>query len=298
MPVERTNRSQSSSSPGDATPRPNFIVIGPGKCGTTWIHEVLRDHPGVGMASAKETLYFEDQYRRGERWYLRHFQGLDPDQCRAIGEVSNTYVFSPEAAERIRRFDRSMKIVSCLRNPIDRTFSHYLFLRRNGERRSFEHVLRNTDIAERGLYYRHLRPYFERFPREQVLVLFYEWMREHPAEFSRTMFRFLDVEEGFKPAVLNRKTLPASAPRSRAAARLAKAAAVGVRSLGRPDWVTRVKRSPVTRLLYRPFRSSERPELTPPQRRELATYFRPDVEALTKLLGIDVSYYWPDFRDG
>src|SRR5688572_20231054 len=38
--------------------RPDFICIGPPKTGTTWLFEVLKDHPGVWLPPVKEVQYF------------------------------------------------------------------------------------------------------------------------------------------------------------------------------------------------------------------------------------------------
>ena len=81
---------------------PNFIVIGPGKSGTSWLYHILGQHPQVCMSSAKETLYFEDYYSKGREWYQKFFrQCKAPGVPHAIGEISNTYIFSPLAATRI-----------------------------------------------------------------------------------------------------------------------------------------------------------------------------------------------------
>ncbi|TFH27229.1 MAG: hypothetical protein E4H00_09735, partial [Myxococcales bacterium] len=37
---------------------PDFLVIGPQRTGTTWIHENLRDHPDIGWPRAKEIYFF------------------------------------------------------------------------------------------------------------------------------------------------------------------------------------------------------------------------------------------------
>lgn len=277
--------------------RPNFIVIGPGKCGTTWIYNVLLRHDEVCLASAKETLYFEDQYWRGEEWYLRHFQGCDQEATSAIGEVSNTYIFSPEAAQRIYDFNPCMRIISCLRNPIDRTLSHFLFLRRNGDNRSFEQVLNETDIASRGLYYQHLQEYFRRFPPSQVSIFLFELLKDNPSEFLAQLMGSLSLSQEPESRFTGLNTLPASVPHSRALARLAKNLAVSTRRFGRPDLVTKIKYSWISSLLYRPYRNDEKPQISEVQRQQLAEYFMPDVNRLSCHLSLDLTRYWIDFKD-
>ncbi len=56
---------------------PNFIVIGPGKTGTTWLYRgALAAHPDVCLAHhTKETVFFADFYDRGLGWYEKFFEG-------------------------------------------------------------------------------------------------------------------------------------------------------------------------------------------------------------------------------
>jgi hypothetical protein len=48
--------------------RPNFLIIGALKGGTTSLHRYLSDHPAVYCSSRKEVHYFSLTYPLGERW--------------------------------------------------------------------------------------------------------------------------------------------------------------------------------------------------------------------------------------
>lgn len=41
-----------------SAPRPNLFVIGASRCGTTFIHDVLGQHPEIFMSPIKEPSYF------------------------------------------------------------------------------------------------------------------------------------------------------------------------------------------------------------------------------------------------
>src|SRR5271170_6528478 len=51
---------------------PSFIVVGPPRTGTTWLHEVLTDHVNL-PGPTKETRFFDLHFDRGLNWYLDHF---------------------------------------------------------------------------------------------------------------------------------------------------------------------------------------------------------------------------------
>jgi hypothetical protein len=272
--------------------RPTFIAIGPGKSGTTWIYNVLALHPEVGMSSAKETLFFEDYFHKGPEWYARFFKHCAG--ARAVGEVSNTYVFSPLAAERIHAFRPDMQIISSLRNPVDRAFSHYLFLLRNGDvEGSFESVLeRRPDLVERGFYSRHLAPYLARFGRERVAILVFERLHRDPYGFARRIYEFLGVDPHFSSPLFEERAMEAAQARSRPLAQAAKLGAKLVRRAGYPELITRVRNTIVSRLLYRAYARDDYPRMNASTRDRLQTVFRGEVQRVSELVDEDLGKVW------
>ena len=273
---------------------PNFIVIGPGKSGTSWLYMVLCAHQQVCMSSAKETLYFENDYGRGPNWYAKFFRHCDLERTRAIGEISNTYIFSPLAAERIAKDFPAMKLIATLRHPAERAFSHFLFLKRNAELNcSFEEALqRRPDIKTRGNYFEHLSHYRQRFSSEQLMILIYDDLKRDVQEYACRLFNFLEIDPIFDPTILERKVLEASEARSRLLAKCTVAAAHIVRRAGFPDLVTRVKNGFFPKLIFR--KISRRQEMSTQTYRELCEYYRPDVTRLSEWLGRDLVKLWLD----
>lgn len=270
----------------------NFLLIGPGKSGTTAMHALLSRHPQVCMASVKETCFFNDHFDRGEGWYRSLFP--NPQGRPAIGEVSNTYLFSPEAAARAAAYNPRMRAVSCLRNPVDRTFSHWLFLMRNAEiSGSFEDGLRRRpDLVERGMYARHLSHWQGALGSEQLLVfLFDRFVSDTLGTYNR-LLSFIGVDRVASAELGSGKQLAAAAPRSRLLARVVKEAAAFVRRSGHPKLIQAVKDSPLPRMLYRPYDRGERPTMRPETRAMLAARFREDSERISELVHEDVCAAW------
>lgn len=274
---------------------PNFIVVGPGKSGTSWLYQVLGAHHQVCMSSAKETLFFETEYHRGLQWYQKFFRSCGIDRCQhAIGEISNTYIFHPAAAERIAHHFPDMKIVVTLRNPVDRAFSHYLFLRRRGEiGGSFEDALKQRpDLLDRGQFSRHLRTFDDFFPREQIQVLLYDDLKTSAPQYAADLFRFLGVGPLHREEVLEQHVLGASRARSVAAAKLGVGVASLIRRCGFPEWVTRVKNSRASQLFFAPIDRQAYPRMDQETRRRLVDHFRDDAEQLNRRLQRPVSSLW------
>ena len=114
--------------------KPTFLFIGPDKTGSTWLYEVLRQHAACYVPPVKDIYFFDRHYERGLDWYLSFFEPA-PAGSLAAGELSHDYLFSPQAADRIARDLPNVRLLTSLRDPAERTFSHYLYMIRSGRTR-------------------------------------------------------------------------------------------------------------------------------------------------------------------
>ena len=176
--------------------RPDFIVIGAQKCGTTTLCRELERHPDVGFFPHKETHFFSFRYKRGLEWYEGLFKKL---KGTIKGEGSPSYTtgeFSKLAAKRIAADLPDVKMIFIARHPMDRLPSGYTQLFDSGlNPGSFEEELRTSPkLLPASRYYERLQDFYEHIPRESILVMFLEDLkRDYTGELSR-MFEFLGVE--------------------------------------------------------------------------------------------------------
>lgn len=263
---------------------PDFLFIGAAKCGSTWFFDVLREHPQIFVPRAKDIYYFDQHYDRPREWYERFFREAEPGH-RRVGEISHDYLFSREAADRILADLGRIRLLACLRDPIDRAVSAYSFMCRNGTAaETFRATIEaQPRLIERGRYTEHVRYYRDRFGDALKIVLFDD-LRQDPGAVALDCYRFLGVDEDFAGESTDRRSLPASRARVQWLARLTKQAAWRLREWGFADVIGRVKSSPLTSMLYRPLRPGERFHLSPEDRAWLQGYFASDVEELRKLL--------------
>ena len=106
---------------------PNFLGIGAPRCGTTWLHFLLSNHNDVLMPKKrKELQFFNKNYDKGYDWYLSFFEKPNSQNVpSAIGEITPGYFFDDKCPKRINQFGKVKKFILILRNPVDRTISHY-----------------------------------------------------------------------------------------------------------------------------------------------------------------------------
>lgn len=155
--------------------------------------------------------------------YHQLFQGVTNEI--AIGESSPLYLYSAKAVERIEHYIPNVKLIAVLRNPVERAFSCYTHLIREGyEPLSFAEGLQaeETRIQDNwahlwhyrkaGYYYAQLKRYFDTFNREQIKVYLYEDLNADSTAVIQDVCRFLGVDDAFQPDLtrMNVSGLPKS----------------------------------------------------------------------------------------
>jgi hypothetical protein len=209
---------------------PNFLLIGAAKAGTTALFAAITRHPAVCNLGEKEPRFFSypdttpefagpgsDKniktiiHKKAD--YLRLFSGC-PADCMA-GEASTNYLADEIAPQSAGLLIPDARLIAILRHPVERAYSQFLHLRQEGHEQAatFEEAWKDGDrrMAEnwrpafwhrhRGFYAQHLNRWLEHFPREQLLVLFYEDFRDRPNEVLAQIWHHLAIEPITNPVV-------------------------------------------------------------------------------------------------
>lgn len=271
---------------------PTFLFVGADKSGSTWLFNVLRQHPDCYVTPAKDVYFFDRYWNRGLEWYASLFADAPPT-VRVIGELSHDYLYSEDAARRIAEILPHAKLIVFLRNPVERTFSEYLYLVRSGLARPGmlrETLGANPEPIDHSRYARYLPAYLERFPRSQVGVFLFDDLEHNPAGLARRVYAYLGL--AFNPHTdYSSRVLAAARPRNRVVARAIRAAATVMRALGQPTLVGRVKTSRLARILYATYDPAARPRLTDEERAWLHGLLDHDLPALEAMLDRDLSHW-------
>jgi hypothetical protein len=110
---------------------PTIVVIGAQRSGTTTLFRLLEQHPSLLRPTLSKGIgYFDDDFRRGSRWYRAHFPlrltawVLKGPRAQTF-EISGYYMFHPLAAERMAQALPNVQIVALVRDPVERAYSAY-----------------------------------------------------------------------------------------------------------------------------------------------------------------------------
>ena len=271
---------------------PNFLYVGPDKAGSSWLHEILLGHPDVYLTPAKDLYFFDRYYDRGLAWYASQFR--DARDERVVGEVCQDYLFHPEAAARIHETLGPVRIMVSLRDPVERAWSSYLYMRKHGiGPDTFGEALRSRpELLEHGRYATGLDRFLEHLPREMVHVALFDDLAADPQAFIDSVTSFLEIDRLPLTSKDLEARLPAARARSVRLAHAARRSADWVREHDGAKIVGMVKRSAlVQRALYRPIdRQAVRPD--PADVVTVRTALAPEIEALERTLGLRLGEAW------
>ena len=268
--------------------RPDFIVIGAMKAGTTALFQYLRKHPQVFMPWRKELDFFsnEGKWGQGVTWYEEQFTQARPGQ--RIGEASPNYSkrhLWPETPTRLAQVLPDAQIIYMVRDPIMRLQSMYLdMLYYGGETRSISTATIDTDYVTTSRYGMQIEPYVEMFGPERVLVETSERLRADPSSVLGRVLRFLDVDPAAMPALDSIEANPSESKRIPTRlgryVRRFRPDAVNIRS---PDDIAGWDRLLVRQSSYQAVRIPAR------KRQMMYLRFLPDVRRLQELVEVDLS---------
>lgn len=202
----------------NATRRPDFLVIGAGRAGTTSLHQYLSQHPAVFLPARKAPSYWYAVARphardlpqgfvHTEAEYRALFSAARPDQL--CGEVSPVYLAATDVAARVATQLPHVRIVAILRHPVDRVYARWVARRRDGLERTetFEALvarersqpLVRTDAhatyLASGIVSPMLQSWFDVIPADRRLVLWFEDFARDTGGSLRQVCRFLGVRD-------------------------------------------------------------------------------------------------------
>jgi len=276
---------------------PNFFIVGAPRAGTTALYNYLNAVPEIYMSPVKDPGYFIPNDFRGftEQTYIELFKNVKNEI--AIGEASAGYLANSEAPKRIKEKSPSAKIIITLRDPVGRTFSHYLNWKRTGKIKiSFEEVVEkfldknnNDEQLERmihvSMYYEQVKRYLEIFGKENVKILIFEETVKDIKNTIKKIFKFLEVQAE-PPENVEGQYAAYSEPLGSIGTSIAQNKII---SKITKKILPGTKREQLLRTLLN--KKGEKPELSDTTKKKLQSVFHDDVKKLEKLLGRSLP--WP-----
>lgn len=197
----------------------HFVIVGAQRSGTTYLYELLKEHPEICMSAPMrpEPKYFlrrSPQQVDMENYFTSYFRHCDPEH-KVTGEKSTSYYECEESAQLLSATFPDAKIIFLLRDPVKRALSNYFFSYNNGlESRSLDEVfVRKIPISDkyrknisvdpfnylgRGEYVEFIKMYQQYFPANQIKVIVFEEFVNNIQQIQN-LYSYLGVDSSFVP---------------------------------------------------------------------------------------------------
>ncbi len=203
----------------------HFACIGAQKCGTTWLHARLSEHPGISFPAGKEVHFWNKHRPRGIGFYRDLFAINDGRQH---GDVTPAYaILPPPVIEECHHAFPDLRLIYIMRNPIDRAWSHAtmdacaagLNPAELPDQWFLDHFFSPASM-QRGDYESCLSHWTSIYPADHFLLLYFEDLQQDPATLLAKCCRHLGLETIHQPgdASLAHLVNPGAPRRARPAA--------------------------------------------------------------------------------
>ena len=209
---------------------PDFLLIGAPKAGTTALFTAIGRHQRVYLPAKKEPSFFSYADRSFDYkgpGALRHYNKFTLDaaayqelfsacpESSVTGEASVMYLYCIQAPQKAHQWIPQAQLFVILRHPVERAYSQFLHLRQEGMEplTNFQDAFRASEeraaarwrpwfyYKQRGFYGAHIMRWLEYFPREQLMILFYEDWMTNPAEMLNAIWQRLGLNTISTPKI-------------------------------------------------------------------------------------------------
>jgi len=177
----------------------NLFVIGAQKCGTTSLVHLLKNHPEVATMTIKEGQFFtawKDKYPEmtPEDFYASRFK----KEAKVMIDASTSYSFygnGEKAVQRIMDYNPQAKFIYIVREPIERTISHYQHaLVRGAHLKPIDEAVLSGRFINNSKYFSCILPFTEKVSNENLLILDLRELILFNADIRKQLSIFMEIE--------------------------------------------------------------------------------------------------------
>ena len=217
---------------------PNFFILGAGRCGTTTLYHMLKQHKEIYMPKVKEPSFFCSHFQviKNPITYFELFRCKNEPM---IGEASHVYLSNRETPEILHSLFPNAKFVLILRNPTNRAYSLYNWARQRKiepigsfqkaikeEKKRYNdpkfiktcrHYFWNYMYVNSSYYDVQIKRYLKFFKRDRFCFINLFEFSQDPNYWIRYICDFLNISKSFNPIFKhhNKRKYPKMEPKIR-----------------------------------------------------------------------------------
>lgn len=290
----------------DKISKPDFLIVGAAKSGTSSLHYYLKEHPQIFLHPYKELNFWHLYGHEEERAILKRYNFLpttpkaylelfrDADARQVTGDISPSYlIYYDDTINNLKALYNNwqdLKIIIILREPIEKIWSHYCFVKQKSldpdrlslwdslivesERKANQEYLPDLFYVHNTLYYNQVKAYLDNF--KHVKILLFEDLKNNTQELLGELTEFLGIDD-FEFENVDKKYNASIAPRKER------------------KWVNGIRGNPFSRILPITLKDAvldmlkKEEKLSTKERKYLQKVFKPEIKTLESLIEKDLS---------
>lgn len=190
----------------------NLFLVGASKCGTTFLHDLLAQHPNIYMSKPKELFHFtKNNSHQNTNKYNEFFK--DGKNLKYRGESTPAYLettFFKDIPKKIYEYNNYSKIIILVRSPFARLESVYSQTLSTGHFKQekyypgqvmdmdFKHAVMNyPPFIEATKYWTHISNYQKYFSDKNIKVILFEDLIKNKDEVLMNLCNFLNLDQSY-----------------------------------------------------------------------------------------------------
>lgn len=293
---------------------PNLFIPGAAKSGTSSLHDYLSKHPDICMSVNKEPSYFCRTDRSLDDYDALYSKCKDRLYR---GDASTSYMVRPQVAQKIRDLIDYPKFVFILRNPVDRAWSHYWWvkgnfgLERDKFRIAFQRDMHKEPKSEyfaksiNKLYYQFgrysnwINVYYDMFEKKDIHIVVFEDLVSDPERTLDGIYEFLGVKKILtetnmqsNPSIIVKYPM---LPRMHAFVTTAFGSTIGLILPSRLKYELMLLNRKLFFWISSFISAGNRPAISTEDRRWVSSFYREDVGKLREMTGMEFGQWNDDF---
>ena len=175
---------------------PTLLFVGPFKSGTTWVSDYFADRGDICLpAGVKETFFFDRHMDKGLGWYEAHFDHFDATKHVATCEVAPSYLHGDDLPATTHKTLGAVPTVIIHRDPVARSWSHFLHMRRKGYTRGdiYAAVAEFPSIVDASRTSKHATRWASAMGSDNVHVIDFDALEADPNVFATQICNILNL---------------------------------------------------------------------------------------------------------
>lgn len=176
------------------------IILGAMKSGTTSLYHLLSQHPEIDVGWKSEMNFFNKYINYND--HINEYESYFNKNRKINIEVSTSYTArldeNNRVYNRIKNYNSQMKFIYIIREPFDRTLSHYMHVYQTGsiDEKDFNKALFiYPELIARSKYFSQIKPFVDEFGKGSILLITSDELRSNNKKTLRKIFEFLNVDD-------------------------------------------------------------------------------------------------------